>query len=141
MITCRREWDRLLTYVLFICYGVYSIFYPIISLGRSVENWIEVLLGLEFVFAGVSMVYGLLRQKWTYWTMGMSVASIGLFTISSVVAVVGGGRVLAYAFLFGAFAMQSLYSIRRQRTRRHEEEIRYQLEAIVASVRPERTDS
>jgi hypothetical protein len=38
------------------------------------------------------------------------------------------------------FIAYDLYSIRRQRKRRQEEEIIRQLQQIVASVRPERTD-
>jgi hypothetical protein len=56
-----------------------------------------------------------------------------------VIAAVGGFRVLSYAFLFGAFAMQSLYGIRRERKRRIETEIRRQLEQIVASAKPGET--
>lgn len=135
----RHDWDRLTTYLLFIGYGVWSIFFPIVSVERSVQHWLEVALGLEFVFAGISMIYGLYRKRPTVWNMGMWVALIGLSTITTLVAVTGGFRVLAYAFLFGAFATQSLYGIRRERIRRNEEEIRRQLEAILESVKPERT--
>lgn len=136
----KRDWDRVITYVLFMGYGGFSIFYPIISVERTVTQWVEVLLGVEFVFAGMALLYGLYKDKLTVWTMGMTVAFIGLFTISAVVAITGGFRVFAYSMLFGAFAAQSLYSIRRERSRRAEQKIRRQLEAILASVRPERTE-
>jgi hypothetical protein len=136
----KHDWDRLVTYVFFMGYGFYSIFFPIISVERSVTHWVEVLLGVEFIFAGGTMIYGLCRGKLTVWTMGMSVAFIGLSTITLVVAITGGFRVFAYALLFGAFAAQSLYGIRRERARRTEKEIRRQLEAILASVSPERTE-
>lgn len=132
---------RLLTYIFFICYGAYSIFFPLVSVERISDHWVEVLLGAEFVFAGASMIYGLCADHFMVWKMGMSVAFLGLMTITLVIAAVGGFRVFAYAFLFGAFACQSLYSIVRERGRREERDIRRQLEAIVASVRPERTDS
>ena len=131
-----RQWDRVLTYVFFVFYGAYSIAYPIISVGRVSSHWMEILLGVEFIFAGLAMLYGLYIDHYTVWRMGMSVAFIGLATIALLVALVGGAPVFSYAALFGAFAMQSLYGIRRERKRRTEAEIRQQLEAIVASARP-----
>jgi len=46
-----------------------------------------------------------------------------LTTISLSVLLVGGTRVLAYAFLFGAFAMQSVYDIRKERQKRRAEKL------------------
>ena len=135
--TVTRDWDRVLTYIFFILYGAYSIFFPIVSVEKVSAHWIEVLLGAEFIFAGASMLYGLFKDHFKVWRMGMTVAFIGLSTITLLVAIVGGWRVLSYAFLFGAFACQSLYGIRRERRRRSEMEIRRQLEAIIASARPE----
>lgn len=135
----RYDWDRLASYLLFVAYGIWSLFFPIVSVERSVEHWLEILLGLEFVYAGLSMMYGLWKNHFMVWAMGMSVAFIGLATITMLVAASGGLRVLAYAFLFGAFATQSLYSIRRERSRRSETEIRRRLEDILASVKPEGT--
>lgn len=134
--TAVRDWDRVLTYLFFILYGAYSIFFPLVSVERVSAHWVEVLLGTEFVFAGASMLYGLFYDHFKVWRMGMTVAFIGLTTITLLVAAVGGWRVLSYAFLFGAFAAQSLYGIRRERRRRTELEIRRQLEAIVESARP-----
>jgi len=137
----KHDWDRLVTYILFVAYGFYSIVFPIVSVERSVAHWVEILLGIEFIFAGASMIYGLAKEHLLVWTMGMSVAGIGLTTITAVVAITGGFKVLAYAFLFGAFAAQCLYGIRRERNRRNESEIRRQLEAILESIgRPERTE-
>jgi hypothetical protein len=135
MNTVTRDWDRVLTYFLFVAYGLYSIFFPIVSVERVTDHWLEIVLGADFIFAGASMLYGLYSNRYEIWRMGMSVACIGLTTITMLVAAVGGPRVYAYAFLFGAFACQSLYGIRRERRRRIEAEIRRQLEDIVASVR------
>lgn len=132
---------RLLSYVSFVCYGAYSIFFPLISVERVSDHWVEILLGSEFMFAGAAMIYGLCTDHFMVWKMGMSVALLGLATISILIGLVGGYQVLAYAFLFGAFAFQSWYGILRERTRREERDIRRQLEEIVMSVRPERTDS
>jgi len=137
--TVARDWDRVLTYLFFVFYGGYSIFFPIVSVDRVSDHWLEILLGLEFVYAGLSMLYGLFRNHYPIWRMGMTVAFIGLATISLLIAVVGGPSVYAYAFLFGAFACQSMYGIRREKRRRLEEEVRRQLEDIVASARPGRT--
>lgn len=137
--TATQDWDRVLTYLFFVLYGAYSIFYPIVSVERVSAHWVEVLLGLEFVFAGFSMLYGLFKDRYKVWRMGMTIAFIGLATISLLIAAVGGWRVLSYAFLFGAFAAQSLYGIRRERRRRTELEIRRQLELIIESARPEET--
>lgn len=134
-----RDWDRVLTYIFFVLYGAYSIFFPLVSVDKVSDHWVEVLLGVEFMYAGFSMLYGLFRDRYKIWRMGMTVAFIGLATITLVIAAVGGFRVLSYAFLFGAFAMQSLYGIRRERKRRIETEIRRQLEQIVASAKPGET--
>jgi hypothetical protein len=141
-----KDWDRVLTYIFFIGYGFYSIFYPLVSVAKVSEHWTEILLGVEFIFAGAAMLYGLFKDHYTTWRMGMSVAFIGLTTITILVSVVGGPQSYAYAFLFGAFAMQSLYGIRREHRRRTEQEklrlerdIRLQLEALVASTRPGET--
>lgn len=131
-----RDWDRVLTYLFFIGYGAWSVFYPIVSVERASAHWVEVLLGVEFVFAGMCMLLGLHKNNYTVWRMGMTVAFIGLTTISGLIAAVGGFAVFAYAFLFAAFAMQSLYGIRREKKRREQEEIRQHLEAIIESVRP-----
>lgn len=112
-VNIRKEWDRLATYVLFIAYGLYSVFYPIISVERVVDSWIEMLLAGEFMFAGSIMIYGLVTDRYPYWRIGMVVATIGLLTISLTIASVGGARVLAYAFLFGSFAAQCVYKIGR----------------------------
>lgn len=132
-----RDWDRIITYMLFVAYGIYSLAFPLISVERASPAWIEGLLGLEFIFAGASMLYGLLKDQWMVWKMGMTVAFIGLSTITLVIGFVGGARVLAYAFLFGAFAMQSLYGIRRERKRRNEQEVIDQLQRIIDGARLE----
>lgn len=132
-----RDWDRVLTYAFFICYGFFSIFHPIISVDRVSDHWAEVTLGVLFIYAGSSMLYGLFTDHYAVWRMGMAIAFIGLTTISGLIATVGGFAVLAYAFLFAAFAMQCLYGIRREKRRRESEQLRRQLESIIASVRPE----
>jgi hypothetical protein len=134
-----RNWDRVISYVLFIAYGAYSIFYPLVSVARASEHWAEILLGVDFIFAGAAMLYGLYYDRYSVWKMGMTVAFIGAMTVTLLIAFVGGAEVLAYAFLFGAFAMQSLYGIRRERNRRIEWRIRRELETLVASARPGET--
>lgn len=131
-----RNWDRVLTYIFFVLYGTYSIFFPLVSVDKVSEHWVEILLGANFVFAGMSMLYGFLRDRYVVWKMGMTVAFIGLSTITLLVGIVGGASALGAAFLFGAFATQCLYGIRRERVRRTEREIRHQLELIIQSARP-----
>jgi CHASE2 domain-containing sensor protein len=94
-------------------YGGYSIVYPIVSFERAAPNWAEWMLGIEFFIAGILLISGLRKPK--HRMLGLLVVCIGLSTISLSVAIVGGTRVLAYAFLFGAFAMQSVYDIREER--------------------------
>lgn len=137
--TTLYNWDRVLTYLFLTLYGAYSIFYPLVSVDKVSEHWVEILLGANFMFAGGSMLYGFLRDRYLVWKMGMTIAFIGLTTITLLVGIVGGPPALGAAFLFGAFATDSLYSIRRERRRRLETEIRRQLEAIVASAKPGET--
>lgn len=113
----RKDWDRLLIYVLLMAFGAYSTVYPIVSLERSAPYWAEVTLGVEFFIAGVCLIIGM--GQWSGFRMaGLLVVAVGLSTISAVVALSGGTRVLAYAFLFGAFAMQSVHDIRQERSLR-----------------------
>lgn len=114
MNALRNQWDKLGMYLLLMAYGGYSIFYPIVSVERAAPNWAEILLGTEFLVAGVLLVVGMGTKK-GYRMAGLLVVCIGLFTISGLLAIVGGTRVLAYAFLFGAFAMSSVYDIRKER--------------------------
>lgn len=114
MSALRNQWDKLGMYLLLMAYGGYSIFYPIVSVQRAAPNWAEILLGTEFLVAGLLLVIGMGSKK-GYRMAGLFVVAIGLFTISGLLAIVGGTRVLAYAFLFGAFAMSSVYDIRRER--------------------------
>jgi hypothetical protein len=137
MKTILRDWDRFLTYLFFIFYGAYSVFFPLISVDKVSEHWVEILLGTNFVFAGVSMFIGLLRNSYMVWKMGVTIAFIGLSTISLLVGIVGGPPALGAAFLFGAFATDCLYGVRRERRRREQEAIRRDLEAIIESVKPE----
>lgn len=137
MKTILRDWDRFLTYLFFILYGAYSVFFPLVSVDKVSEHWLEIILGTNFVFAGVSMFVGLLRHNYLVWKMGVTIAFIGLFTIALLVGIVGGPPALGAAFLFGAFATDCLYGVRRERNRREQEEIRRHLEAIIESVRPE----
>lgn len=117
MDTLRREWDRLGIYLLLMTFGAYSTVYPIVSFERAAPYWAEILLGIEFFIAGVMLMIGMTGKKKTR-MLGLIVVAIGLGTISLVIGVVGGSRVLAYAFLFGAFAMQSVSDIRSERRER-----------------------
>jgi hypothetical protein len=108
-----REWDRLMIYLLLATYGAYSTVYPIVSFERAAPHWAEILLGSEFAIAGVLLIIGMGRRR-GYRLAGLGVVAVGLSTISLSVAIVGGTRVLGYAFLFGAFAMQSIFDIRRE---------------------------
>jgi len=112
-----RQWDRLGIYLLLMAFGAYSTVYPIVSLERSSPYWAELTLGIEFFVAGAFLIVGMGRRE-GYRMAGLFVVAIGLTTISLVVAVSGGTRVLAYAFLFGAFAMQSIHDIRMERRNR-----------------------
>jgi hypothetical protein len=116
-----REWDRLGIYLLLMAYGGYSIAYPIISFERAAPHWAELMLGVEFSLAGILLVAGL--KKPSARLVGLLVVAIGLTTISLSVLLVGGTRVLAYAFLFGAFAMQSVYDIRKERQKRRADKL------------------
>lgn len=119
MVRVRRylkEWDRVAIYVLLVAFGLYSTVYPIVSLQKAAPHWAEITLGVEFVAAGILLLAGM-NGKRKYRYAGLVVVAIGLFTISGIVAIVGGTRVLSYAFLFGAFGMQSVYDIRQTRSR------------------------
>lgn len=120
MHTLRREWDRLGIYLLLMAFGAYSLVYPIISLERSAPSWATLLLGAEFFVAGALLMMGLFNHRRARMA-GLLVVAVGLTTISLVVAFAGGTRVLAYAFLFGAFAMQSVSDILKERRARQEE--------------------
>jgi len=118
-----ENWSKVVTYLLIIAFGLYSTIYPIVSLERSAPFWAEVLLGTEFVVAGVFLLIGMGEKK-GYRLTGLIVVALGLFTISLIIAIAGGTRVLSYAFLFGAFAMDSVHDIRveRRRKKRAEED-------------------
>jgi hypothetical protein len=131
-----REWDRFAIYALLAAYGLYSTVYPIVSFETAAPHWAELLLGAEFSAAGLLLIAGMGRKP-GYRMAGLVVVAIGLTTISLSVAIVGGTRVLGYAFLFGAFAMQSVFDIRREQATkrdakrsRQNEEIRRELEQL-----------
>lgn len=127
MNTLRRDWDRLGIYLLLMAFGAYSTVYPIVSFERASPYWAQILLGMEFFTAGILLMVGFEgRRKFRF--AGLLVVAIGLSTISLVVAIQGGTRVLAYAFLFGAFAMQSVSDIRRERRTQQDE--KQQVEAL-----------
>lgn len=135
----KQDWDRLSIYVLLMAFGAYSTVYPIVSLERSAPYWAELTLGIEFFVAGVCLIIGM--GRWPGFRMaGLLVVAVGLSTISLVVALSGGTRVLAYAFLFGAFAMQSVYDIRKERRDRQarkteEEELARELALLAEGMR------
>jgi hypothetical protein len=131
---CLGDWSKVATYLLIITFGLYSTIYPIISLERSAPYWAEVLLGVEFVVAGTLLLVGMGKRK-GYRLAGLVVVALGLFTISSVIAVAGGARVLSYAFLFGAFAMDSVHDIRLERRRKGEEENPEELRRLLLELR------
>lgn len=131
MNTLRRDWDRLGIYLLLMAFGAHSTIYPVISLERSSPSWAQILLGVEFFVAGILLMIGFnTRHRFRF--AGLLVVAIGLSTISLVIALQGGTRVLAYAFLFGAFAMQSVSDIRRERRTRQEE--KQQVEALAEEI-------
>lgn len=109
----RHHWDRLGIYFLLMAFGSYSTIYPLISLKASSPYWSSIVLGVEFFVSGLFLILGITRPGFRM--AGLLVVCIGLSTISLVVATYGGARVLAYAFLFGAFAMQSVSDIREER--------------------------
>jgi hypothetical protein len=109
-----RQWDRLGIYLLLMAFGAYSTIYPIVSLKASAPYWASITLGSEFFLAGVLLILGMFTRP-GFRMAGLLVVCIGLSTISLVIATYGGTRVLAYAFLFGAFAMQSVHDIRQDR--------------------------
>lgn len=141
----REHWDRLVVYLLLVLYGGYSIGYPIVSLQRAAPHWAEIMLGAEFVIAGILLALGLSPRRRGYRMLGLVVIALGLLTISLVIALSGGMRVLAYAFLFGAFAMDSIHDIRREKRKQEDpEHLRRQLvelRELVESARPGRHES
>jgi hypothetical protein len=137
-----EEWDRALIYVLLMMFGLYSTIYPIVSFEKAAPHWAEITLGAEFVAAGILLLAGMAGKR-RYRYAGLIVVAIGLFTISGIIAAVGGSKVLSYAFLFGAFGMQSVYDLRRERIRasrekdhQNNEEIRRELVELARATRP-----
>jgi hypothetical protein len=116
----KREWDRFGIYLLLMAFGAYSTVYPIVSFERAAPYWAEIMLGIEFFIAAILLMIGLTGRKKVRMA-GLLVVAIGLTTISLVVGIQGGTRVLAYAFLFGAFAMQSVSDILTERRKRQAE--------------------
>lgn len=116
----KREWDRFGIYLLLMAFGAYSTIYPIVSFERVAPYWAEILLGVEFFLAGGLLMLGMTGRK-RIRMAGLLVVAVGLTTISLVIALAGGTRVLAYAFLFGAFAMQSVSDILSERRLQQEE--------------------
>lgn len=117
-------WDRLGIYLLLMAYGAYSTVYPLVSIRESSPYWASLMLGLEFFAAGLFLILGL-TYKPGFRMAGLLVVATGLSTISLAIAAYGGTSRLAYAFLFGAFAMQAVSDIRdekRMRKARKEEE-------------------
>lgn len=131
--TLSRDWDKIVVYVLFIAFGVYSVFYPIVSVEKVATDALEIMLGSNFVFAGSMMTYGLFSDQYKVWRIGVWVAFTGLITITGLIALVGGAKVYSYAFLFGAFAFQTFEGVRREKERKLEITIRRQLEDLLAS--------
>jgi len=129
-----ENWSKVITYLLIIAFGLYSTIYPIVSLERSAPQWAELLLGAEFVVAGVLLLAGMGKRK-GFRIAGLVVVALGLFTISSVIAVAGGARVLSYAFLFGAFAMDSVHDLRVERRRKREREDPEELRRLLLELR------
>jgi hypothetical protein len=129
-----HEWSKVVTYLLIISFGLYSTIYPIVSLERSAPTWAELLLGAEFVVAGTLLLAGMGRKR-GYRLAGLVVVALGLFTISFVIAVAGGARVLAYAFLFGAFAMDSVHDLRIERRGKREGEDPEELRRLLLELR------
>lgn len=138
----QRDWSRIVVYALIIAFGAYSTVYPIVSVERSSPLWSQVTLGSEFVLAGVFLILGMGKRR-GFRMAGLVVVCLGLFTISIVIGLVGGTRVLSYAFLFAAFAMDSVHDIRLERRHKREgdpEELRLLLRELTAS-RDERNGS
>jgi CHASE2 domain-containing sensor protein len=135
----RRDWTKTITYVFIIAFGAYSVLEPIVSVERAAPAWATTLLGLEFALSGILLLLGM-GQRRTLRLIGLMVVSLGLFTISIVIALQGGTRVLAYAFLFAAFAMDSVHDIRvEKRAHREEPGLLCLLEELEAAKR-ERND-
>jgi CHASE2 domain-containing sensor protein len=117
-------WDRLGIYLLLMAYGAYSTIYPLVSLRQTSPYWAVFMLGVEFFAAGLFLILGLVYRP-GFRMLGLLVVALGLTTISLAIAAYGGAPRLAYAFLFGAFAMQAISDIReekRKRKARKEEE-------------------
>lgn len=126
-----KQWDRFGIYLLLMSYGAYSTVYPIVSFERAAPHWAEIMLGVEFFASGLLLMLGMSRSA--YRMAGLLVVCIGLTTISVSIAIVGGTRVLAYAFLFGAFAMQSIHDIRQERRdkkKKRDEELKLVAEIV-----------
>lgn len=144
LATAKFEWDRLAIYALFMAFGVHSVTYPIVSFEKSAPHWAEIALGVEFFIAGVCLIVGVHPRRRGYRMAGLVVVALGLFTISLIIALSGGTRVLAYAFLFGAFAVDSIHDIRREKRKQQEapDALRRELQDILEmdSARPERTE-
>lgn len=131
-----KQWDRLGTYLMLMLFGAYSTIYPIISLQQSAPYWASIVLGVEFFSAGLCLMAGMF-DKPKLRMAGLLVVCVGLTTISLTIATYGGLRVLAYAFMFGAFAMQSVHDIRHERLERkrrkdEEEKLVLELQALVS---------
>lgn len=131
----KHEWSRLLTYALVILFGTYSIIEPIVSVDRTAPTWATTLLGAEFAVAGVLLMLGMGKRQGLR-MIGLVVVSVGLFTISAIIAFAGGVRVLSYAFLFAAFAMDSVNSIVMER--RAKRNIPEELNALVEELKSAR---
>lgn len=125
-----REWDRILVYILFILFGVHTLLYPILSVRNNVIRPLETLLSIEFMISGISLLVGLCTGRRWMRSMGLTVAFIGLATISGVIGFAGGWRTLAYAMLIGAFATECIIDLRRSKRRISREKFRDELQEI-----------
>src|SRR6185436_19105246 len=111
----RREWDRIVTDICFIIYGIWTLVDPPRSVASQTPQSIVILFAAEFIFAGLALMLGLLIGNWQLRVAGTIVYCIGLGTTAGLVFLYSQSAV---GILLIGFALQGLTNLRTSRENR-----------------------
>jgi hypothetical protein len=110
--TVKREWDRLLTYLCILLFGVSSLVQPVLSV-EKVLTTTEWVFNVEMLISGVLLTVGVFYPALVVRRLGHLVAFLGFGLIAFLILLNSGVRGVPYTILAGVLVAYQVVEFRR----------------------------
>lgn len=110
----RANWHRLITYLCFVTFGVWTLLSPLGSQSDSPKVF-AVLFSLELTIAGLCLIISVFSSRFWFFVAGYVVYALDMFTIGSLILWRSHSPVGILVLGFGFQAILNLIHVKRER--------------------------